>query len=115
MITAFEGDHHFRTYPLERNASFSANCNVLRALLNHPNASLYPTQVRKLFLFVCNYWWDSDGNVTDKWVRRANQVDLLHNTILPKYLINGLCFMNLNCRLINRLELLQPLLNLAVH
>lgn len=68
MIEMFEAETHFRTYPAERDPSFSANCNVLLALLHHPDKSRYLSQVEKVVQFLCEYWWSNDNNVTDKWV-----------------------------------------------
>ncbi|KAF3067424.1 Copalyl diphosphate synthase [Daldinia childiae] len=67
MIDGFETKTHFRTYASERNSSFTANCNVLSALLVQPNLSHYSAQILKLVEFLCNYWWESDEYIKDKW------------------------------------------------
>ncbi|PVI05738.1 aphidicolan-16beta-ol synthase [Periconia macrospinosa] len=67
MIKAFEAKTHFRTYASERNPSFTANCNVLSALLAQPNTTHYTNQILKVVEFLCNYWWENDGNIKDKW------------------------------------------------
>ncbi|KAM5456799.1 hypothetical protein MaudCBS49596_001040 [Microsporum audouinii] len=67
LLKEFECETHFRTYKGERNASFSANCNVLLALLSQPNPSLYTSQIEKATKFLCNMWWESDTFIEDKW------------------------------------------------
>ena len=66
MLAHFLADGHARTYPGERNSSFSANCNVLSALLHAPNPHQYRVQLIDIVTFLCDSWWD--GPVTDKWV-----------------------------------------------
>ena len=66
MIEKFEDVHHFRTYGTERNASFSANCNVLSVLLSSPDKDTYEKQIFKAFDFLCDAWWT--GEIDDKWV-----------------------------------------------
>ena len=61
---------HFSTYPGERNASLSANCNVLQALLQSINVELYRGQILSATTFLCDSWWT--GTIRDKWVRRAS-------------------------------------------
>ena len=65
MIREFEADDHFRTYNGERNSSFSANCNVLIALLHSPDVSLYSAQISKAASYLCNNW--DKGAIKDKW------------------------------------------------
>jgi hypothetical protein len=67
MIAEFEAETHFQTYKLERNASFSANCNVLGALLHVENPVEYTQQITKAVTFLCKFWMA--GDVKDKWVR----------------------------------------------
>ena len=59
-------NHHFRTYLGERDASFSANCNVLRAILEVPNAYDHIADVKNVAYFLCDSWWS--GTIEDKWV-----------------------------------------------
>lgn len=69
MIKEYEGPDHFKTYQSERNPSFSANCNVLNALLHtSPDANQYNAQIEKATAFVCDCWWEANGVITDKWV-----------------------------------------------
>ena len=73
MREEFETDSHFRTYTLEQNASFSANCHALIALLldaDNSDGSMYHS-VEKIVKFLCNRWLESDGFAHDKWVRLA--------------------------------------------
>lgn len=68
MLKTFESESHFKTYPLERDPSFSANCNVLLALLHLDEPSLYGAQIEKATDFLYAQFRDSDLNVRDKWV-----------------------------------------------
>ncbi|KHN93735.1 terpene synthase family protein [Metarhizium album ARSEF 1941] len=67
MIGTFEADTHFRTYLSERDPSFTANCNVLSALLEQPDVSQYSSQIFKVVNFLCDRWWESDKGIKDKW------------------------------------------------
>jgi len=67
MIATFETQPHFRTYGLERDPSFSANCNALTALLNTPHASQASPQIKKIVTFPSNHWWKTHGHISDKW------------------------------------------------
>ncbi len=66
MIEEFEAPDHFRTYRYEQNGSFSANCNVLDALLHSNNPSDYISQIIKISRFLCHRF--DSGNICDKWV-----------------------------------------------
>ena len=57
---------HLHTYLGERDPSFSANCNALRALLAAPDASEYMREMTSLLEFLCDSWWS--GSSKDKWV-----------------------------------------------
>lgn len=57
---------HFSTYPGERNASFSANCNVLQALLHSSKMQNYTSEISNITAFLCDCWWA--GDTLDKWV-----------------------------------------------
>lgn len=65
MILTYETVTHFQTFGSERNASFSANCNVLSSLLSVKNLSCYIKQIVKAASFLCKIW--SHGKVKDKW------------------------------------------------
>ena len=58
-------DNHFCTYADERDASFSANCNVLRAILEAPNVDSYVGDIESVANFLCESWWK--GAIRDKW------------------------------------------------
>ncbi len=66
MITEFDTGVHFRTYRGERNSSFSANCNVLHALLHIENPERYRSQILRAAEYICEAW--CAGDVKDKWV-----------------------------------------------
>ncbi|GAB1309809.1 Ent-kaurene synthase [Madurella fahalii] len=67
MVEHFETESHFKTYASERDPSFSANCNVLLALLHQRDAPRYTTQIVKAARFLSNYWWHTHGHIRDKW------------------------------------------------
>ncbi|KAK9775111.1 putative Terpene synthase family protein [Seiridium cardinale] len=67
LVDNFEADTYFRTYPSERDPSFSANCNVLLALLHDSDSSQYLPQISKIVIFLISHWWDADDIITDKW------------------------------------------------
>ena len=65
MIAVFETTTHFKTYERERNPGFSANCNILIALLSVPDPSKYSAPIFKATSFLCDLWYN--GDATDKW------------------------------------------------
>ncbi|WPH04793.1 Hypothetical protein R9X50_00768900 [Acrodontium crateriforme] len=67
MLERFEQETHFKTYDGERNPSFSANCNVLVALLSQQDPSIYQNQITKIVRFLVDIWWNADGWIEDKW------------------------------------------------
>ncbi|KAF5618361.1 ent-kaur-16-ene synthase [Fusarium sp. NRRL 52700] len=67
MIKVFEGKEHFTTFGSERDPSLTSNLHVLLCLLKQPNISQYHSQILKTTLFICQWWWDSDHHVKDKW------------------------------------------------
>ena len=75
MLEEFESETHFKTYSLERDPSFSANTNALLALLRQPDASRFSSQILKAAKFLCDYWWSSDNEISDKWVRILNTLE----------------------------------------
>ena len=66
LIEVFENGGHFRTYPGERNPSFSANCNILSALLHSAEPDQYFRQIELALQFLCDL--HSSGDMRDKWV-----------------------------------------------
>lgn len=67
MISKFDTGLHFRTYTSERNSSFSANCNVLNALLHLAEPEAYQSQISRAANFLYDAW--HVGSIRDKWVR----------------------------------------------
>jgi len=67
MIEAFETPAHFKTYDCEMNESFSANCNVLVAILSCEDPSKYIPQILKAVTYLSESWFH--GKWSDKWVR----------------------------------------------
>ncbi|RAL02627.1 terpene synthase family protein [Aspergillus ibericus CBS 121593] len=86
LIEEFEMPTHFRTYPGERDPSFSANCNVLRAFLHQPNPSDYSSQISKIVTFLCDWWWKADNGLGDKW----NTSHLYSSLLLVESLVHSL-------------------------
>ena len=82
LIKRFELESHFQCYPLERNPSFTANCNVLLAFLLAPEPSQYRAQIIKCIRFISDQWWNSDSLVSDKWVLSKHQIDTDDRTYL---------------------------------
>jgi hypothetical protein len=66
MLKAFETDSSFITYRGERNASSSANCNILSCLLRTPEPAQYTIQMVKCISFLSEGWKSNNG--PDKWV-----------------------------------------------
>ncbi|KAF5655117.1 gibberellin cluster-kaurensynthase [Fusarium heterosporum] len=67
MIKVFEGKNHFTTFGLERDPSLTSSLHVLLSLLKQLNLCQYHLQILKTTLFICQWWWDSDHHVKDKW------------------------------------------------
>ncbi|PWY86712.1 terpenoid cyclases/Protein prenyltransferase, partial [Aspergillus heteromorphus CBS 117.55] len=65
MIEVFEDKSHFKTYDLEVTDSFSANCNVLKAMLVAEDAARHLPQICKVLRYLCQIW--HDGQLNDKW------------------------------------------------
>ena len=70
LYDEYETSSHFLTYHGERNASFSANCNVLLCLLRRPDVFEHTSRVVKCTQFLSRLWYE--GKVKDKWVSLAN-------------------------------------------
>lgn len=66
MINHFKSSKgHVSTYIGERNASFSANCNALQAMLKH-QACKDHQHIVDVLEYLCEAWRTAD--VRDKWV-----------------------------------------------
>lgn len=66
MIKTFHNVDYFRTYQAERNPSFSANCNVLMALLHFRDPRNYTEIISKVTDYLSAAWFK--GSIRDKWV-----------------------------------------------
>ena len=66
LLDNFNSDSWFRTYQLESSPSFSANCNVLNAILNVEAPELNQDAVLKAGRFLCSQM-DNNAVVRDKW------------------------------------------------
>ena len=69
LLKHFESESYFKTYPLERDPSFSANCNVLIALIHVQDPSKYAPQIEKIMRFLVSSYGTSGLKIRDKWVR----------------------------------------------
>lgn len=68
MLNRFFGkDLHIHTYLGERNGSYSANCNALRAILACQNPEQHVDKIQHILSYLCEAWWK--GHMSDKWVR----------------------------------------------
>ncbi|RAL05864.1 uncharacterized protein BO80DRAFT_460918 [Aspergillus ibericus CBS 121593] len=74
LIEVFEAATHFHVYPGERDASFSANCNALAALLRQPDVLLYSSQIVKIVTFLCDRKWRADDETKDKWIQNTSHL-----------------------------------------
>jgi hypothetical protein len=69
LVGRFEAAECFKTYELERNPSFSANCNVVLALLEaelEPE-SHYDSQIEKVLRFLLDTFETGYRDIIDKW------------------------------------------------
>ncbi|KAF9886600.1 hypothetical protein FE257_011240 [Aspergillus nanangensis] len=65
LIEEFKNHDHFLTYRGERNPSFSANCNILKALLSTANPETYVLEIELALRFL--YKLHGRGELKDKW------------------------------------------------
>ncbi|KAL8962203.1 MAG: hypothetical protein Q9193_001357 [Seirophora villosa] len=66
QVAHFRSDlTHFHTYINERDASSSANCNVLRAMLESGDFDDHFDRIESTSQYLCEVWWD--GRMEDKW------------------------------------------------
>ncbi|GKZ36717.1 hypothetical protein AbraIFM66950_007914 [Aspergillus brasiliensis] len=84
LIRRFEAINHFKTYELERNSSFSANANVLLALLFAPDSERYSVQIQKATEFVLREW--DSGVLRDKWNLSSEYSEMLFAHALVRLL-----------------------------
>ena len=66
LIAKFDNGTYFRTYLDERNPSFSANCNVLNALLHLAQPDKYLDHISRAVTFLGTAW--HSNSLKDKWV-----------------------------------------------
>ena len=67
MINTFKVKQgHFRTYLMERDASFSANCNAIQAMLRASDMNKHSQAISETAAFLCEAWFL--GAMKDKWV-----------------------------------------------
>ncbi|PYI10684.1 hypothetical protein BO78DRAFT_414321 [Aspergillus sclerotiicarbonarius CBS 121057] len=65
MVQGFRSATCFKTYDFERNPSFSANCNVLLALVSSSTAQHHVLEIRATVDYLLGLW--RTDNVSDKW------------------------------------------------
>ena len=68
MVKFFEDEYCFKTYPLERDPSVSANINVLVALLHTEEPLAWAPQITKIVEFLCGMYEKNGSGLRDKWV-----------------------------------------------
>lgn len=73
LVEKFDNGAYFKTYALERNPSFSANCNVLEVLLHLEEVDNYTSQISRIITFLCNSW--VEDSLMDKWVSKSLVID----------------------------------------
>ncbi|CAI6087703.1 unnamed protein product [Clonostachys chloroleuca] len=66
LLKTFERETHFKTYPGERNPSFSAHCNILICLLKQDDPTHFITQISKAVNFLVSHMLQ--GKFHEKWV-----------------------------------------------
>ncbi|KAK8095040.1 hypothetical protein PG997_001725 [Apiospora hydei] len=84
MIQEFESPESFRTYRHEMKGSFSANCNVLDALVHVPSPGACSSQITKVARFLCRE--PESGPIHDKWNLSENYCLLLATGAFVKLL-----------------------------
>ncbi|MCJ1290881.1 hypothetical protein MMC34_002423 [Xylographa carneopallida] len=65
MLERFRTRDCFMTYVGESDPSFSANCNILIAMLHRPSLDSLEDPIEMATTFLCRTWLQ--GNVKDKW------------------------------------------------
>lgn len=90
MISVFESQTHFKTYTNETTRSFSANCNVVKAILSSGKASHYTPQICKALDYLFRTW--GNGQLKDKW----NLSPLYSIMLLTEVLLTTLRLWDLN-------------------
>ncbi|KAM0170468.1 hypothetical protein ACHAPC_011173 [Botrytis cinerea] len=68
LVDRFGQGEWFKTYRSERDASFSTNCNVLKALTcSISSTDKYRAQIEKVMAFLCHFWLNKPTASRDKW------------------------------------------------
>ncbi|KAL9070875.1 MAG: hypothetical protein Q9157_005668 [Trypethelium eluteriae] len=88
LLEEFEDKTHFKTYQQERDPSFSANCNVLNALLHVETPSDYTPQIEKTLEFLCTTFQNSNRTVRDKWLWRSGCLSAISENLVTKTLLS---------------------------
>lgn len=84
MISKFRAEPCFKTYEMERNPSFSANCNVLLALVSSKNAQKHGQEIEAISKYLLALW--RAGNVSDKWNRSSHYSFMLLSSAFVRLL-----------------------------
>ena len=66
MASFKSNNGHLLIYHGERDPSFSANCNVLNAIITVPDVQEYIRDIEAIVEFLCESWWSRKSK--DKWV-----------------------------------------------
>ena len=84
MISKFRAEPCFKTYEMERNPSFSANCNVLLALVSSRNVQGHGQEIEAISKYLLTLW--RAGNVSDKWNRSSHYSFMLLSSAFVRLL-----------------------------
>ena len=84
MIDKFQSDVCFQTYELEQDPSFSANCNVLMALLGSESVNEHLTQIEKTLKSLLLEWKKDD--ILEKWNLSPQYLSMLLSGALLRLL-----------------------------
>jgi len=75
MVSEFATAENFRTYAFESNPSFSANCNIILALLSSSSTNKYSSHLNKAIKYLVGS--AELGIITDKWNTSENYSRML--------------------------------------
>lgn len=84
MIDKFQSDVCFKTYELEQEPSFSANCNVLMALLGSESVNEHLIQIERTLKFLL-LEWEKDV-IQEKWNLSPQYLSMLLSGALLRLL-----------------------------
>lgn len=79
IVDSYDSARCLKTYDMERDPSFSANCNALIALMLDNNQFEQKTNtIEKVVRFLCGSWFRRSGVLEDKWVSLIGKAEIFH-------------------------------------